>query len=48
MSSSGRSDRAELGRYDERFADHAVPVGRRTIFMATAESPDDRPSPSDE
>lgn len=29
-----------LGRYYERFADHAVQVGRRTIFMATGETPD--------
>ncbi|WP_063043792.1 phosphate signaling complex protein PhoU [Nocardia pseudovaccinii] len=34
-----------LGRYYERFADHAVQVGRRTIFMATGESPDNWPSP---
>jgi phosphate transport system protein len=34
-----------LGRYYERFADHAVQVGRRTVFMATGESPDNRPSP---
>ncbi|WP_039804307.1 phosphate signaling complex protein PhoU [Nocardia araoensis] len=26
-----------LGRYYERFADHAVQVGRRTIFMATGQ-----------
>ncbi|WP_280241069.1 phosphate signaling complex protein PhoU [Nocardia abscessus] len=29
-----------LGRYYERFADHAVEVGRRTVFMATGHSPD--------
>jgi phosphate transport system protein len=34
-----------LGRYYERFADHAVQVGRRTVFMATGESPGNRPSP---
>ncbi|MGK8512725.1 phosphate signaling complex protein PhoU [Nocardia asiatica] len=32
-----------LGRYYERFADHAVEVGRRTVFMATGHSPDDWP-----
>ncbi|WP_433527257.1 phosphate signaling complex protein PhoU [Nocardia pseudovaccinii] len=37
-----------LGRYYERFADHAVQVGRRTIFMATGELPDDWPSPGGE
>ncbi|MBF6302813.1 phosphate signaling complex protein PhoU [Nocardia amamiensis] len=30
-----------LGRYYERFADHTVEVGRRTIFMATGQSPDE-------
>jgi phosphate transport system protein len=29
-----------LGRYYERFADHAAEVGRRTIFLATGESSD--------
>ncbi|MGV9668493.1 phosphate signaling complex protein PhoU [Nocardia niigatensis] len=28
-----------LGRYYERFADHAVQVGRRTIFLATGKDP---------
>ncbi|MFE3002740.1 phosphate signaling complex protein PhoU [Nocardia sp. NPDC059246] len=32
-------DLALLGRYYERFADHAVQVGRRTIFLATGENP---------
>ena len=27
-----------LGRYYERFADHAVEIGRRVIFQATAPS----------
>jgi phosphate transport system protein len=31
-----------LGRYYERFADHTVQVGRRTIFMATGEPPETR------
>jgi phosphate transport system protein len=30
-----------LGRYYERFADHAVEVARRVIFQATGEFPDD-------
>jgi phosphate transport system protein len=30
-----------LGRFYERFADHAVAVGRRVIFQATGELPDD-------
>ena len=29
-----------LGRFYERFADHAVEIGRRVIFEATAETPD--------
>ncbi|WP_405163670.1 phosphate signaling complex protein PhoU [Nocardia sp. NBC_01499] len=29
-----------VGRYYERFADHAVQVGRRTVFMATGQTPD--------
>lgn len=28
-------DATLLGRYDERFADHAVEVGRRVIFQTT-------------
>ena len=28
-----------LGRFYERFADHAVEVGRRVIFLATGELP---------
>ena len=35
-----------LGRYYERFADHAVEVAQRVIFLATGEyaaSPDDDP-----
>jgi phosphate transport system protein len=32
-----------LGRYYERFADHIVQVGRRTIFMATGTFPDNWP-----
>ncbi|UAK35904.1 phosphate transport system regulatory protein PhoU [Nocardia asteroides] len=30
-----------LGRYYERFADHAVEVGRRTLYMTTGHRPDD-------
>ena len=30
-----------LGRFYERFADHAVEVGRRIIFQATGQRPDD-------
>lgn len=33
-------DVALLGRYFERFADHAVAVGRRTIYLATGEVPE--------
>jgi phosphate transport system protein len=36
-----------LGRYYERFADHTVQVGRRTIFMATGTSPDHWPAQGD-
>ncbi|MGH3521539.1 MAG: phosphate signaling complex PhoU family protein, partial [Mycobacterium sp.] len=32
-----------LGRFYERFADHAVEVARRVIFQATGEFPDDGP-----
>lgn len=32
-----------LGRFYERFADHAVEVGRRVIFQATGELPTDEP-----
>ena len=30
-----------LGRFYERFADHAVEVARRFIFQATGKRPDD-------
>jgi phosphate transport system protein len=30
-----------LGRFYERFADHAVEVGRRVIFQATGKLPED-------
>jgi phosphate transport system protein len=30
-----------LGRYYERFADHAVEIGRRVIFLATGKLPED-------
>ena len=33
-------DVALLGRFYERFADHAVEIGRRVIFQATGESVD--------
>lgn len=32
-------DAALLGRFYERFADHAVEVGRRVIFMVTGTLP---------
>ncbi|WP_328821009.1 phosphate signaling complex protein PhoU [Nocardia sp. CY41] len=35
-----------LGRYYERFADHAVEVGRRTLYMTTGHRPDDTPAHS--
>jgi phosphate transport system protein len=34
-------DVALLGRFYERFADHAVEIGRRVIFMATGELPEE-------
>jgi phosphate transport system protein len=34
-------DTALLGRFYERFADHAVEIGRRVVFMATATRPDE-------
>lgn len=34
-----------LGRFYERFADHAVQVGRRVIFLVTGELPTDDASP---
>ena len=33
-------DMTLLGRYSERYADHAVAVARRTIFIVTGELPD--------
>lgn len=33
-------DVALLGRFYERFADHAVEIGRRVVFQATGETPD--------
>jgi len=30
-----------LGRFYERFADHAVETGRRVVFQVTGETPDD-------
>jgi len=35
-----------LGRYYERFADHAVEIGRRVIFLVTGELPPDTDSES--
>ncbi|MGV0626108.1 phosphate signaling complex protein PhoU [Mycolicibacter minnesotensis] len=35
-----------LGRFYERFADHAVEVARRVIFQATGKFPDDNTLPS--
>ena len=37
-----------LGRFYERFADHAVEVARRVIFQATGKFPDDSTLPSSE
>jgi phosphate transport system protein len=34
-------DVALLGRFYERFADHAVEIGRPVIFQATGKIPDD-------
>ena len=33
-----------LGRFYERFADHAVEIARRVIFQATGKLPDEEPS----
>jgi phosphate transport system protein len=30
-----------LGRFYERFADHAVEIGRRVVFQVTGETPPD-------
>jgi phosphate transport system protein len=35
-----------LGRFYERFADHAVEIGRRVIFQATGKLPEDEGLPS--
>ena len=35
-----------LGRFYERFADHAVEVGRRVIFMVTGKQPEEEDLPS--
>ena len=35
-----------LGRFYERFADHAVEIGRRVIFLATGKLPEDDGLPS--
>jgi phosphate transport system protein len=37
-----------LGRFYERFADHAVEVARRVIFQATGKFPDENTLPSPE
>jgi phosphate transport system protein len=34
-----------VGRYYERFADHAVSVARRVVYLVTGERPDRLPSP---
>ncbi len=34
-------DVTQLGRYYERFADHAVEIARRVIFQATGQTPED-------
>lgn len=40
ISVEGAVDVALLGRYFERFADHAVAVGRRVIYIITGEVPE--------
>ena len=35
-----------LGRFYERFADHAVGIARRVIFQVTGELPDDESMPA--
>ena len=35
-----------LGRFDERFADHAVEVARRVIFQVTGKLPDEEQIPA--
>lgn len=40
ISIEGAVDVALLGRYFERFADHAVAVGRRVIYIITGEAPE--------
>lgn len=35
-----------LGRYYERFADHAVEIARRVIFQATGQPPEDQQTPA--
>jgi phosphate transport system protein len=35
-----------VGRYYERFADHAVSIARRVVYLATGEHADDFPGPS--
>lgn len=40
ISIEGAVDVALLGRYFERFADHAVAVGRRVIYIMTGEVPE--------
>ncbi|HJE52479.1 MAG TPA: phosphate signaling complex protein PhoU [Tessaracoccus flavescens] len=46
ISTEGAVDVALLGRYFERYADHAVAVGRRVIYIITGETPagDDWPN----
>ena len=40
ISIEGAVDVALLGRYFERFADHAVAVGRRVIYIITGQVPE--------
>ena len=40
ISIEGAVDVALLGRYYERFADHAVAVGRRVIYIITGDVPE--------
>ena len=36
-----------VGRYYERFADHAVAVARRVVYLVTGQHPRTAPSPSE-
>ena len=40
MNALAQQQQALLGRYFERFADHAVAVGRRVIYITTGDVPE--------